>query len=92
MTSPATSAPNPVRITLYGAAWCSDCRRSKALLDQHGVSYDYVDLEVVADGAERAKAISGRTQIPVIVFPDGSHVTEPTDTELAAKLDEVRAA
>ncbi|WP_448811308.1 glutaredoxin family protein [Agromyces bauzanensis] len=88
MTSPAASDLNPARITMYGAAWCGDCRRSKALLDRNGIDYDYIDLEKVVDGAERAKAISGRTNIPVIVFPDGTHVTEPTDGELAAKLDE----
>ncbi|MRG59420.1 hypothetical protein GE115_05965 [Agromyces sp. CFH 90414] len=89
MTSPTDL--NPVRITMYGAAWCGDCRRSKALLDRRGVDYDYVDLEVVVEGAERAKAISGRTNIPVVVFPDGTHFTEPTDAELGAKLDEVAA-
>jgi glutaredoxin len=77
---------------MYGADWCRDCRRSKALLDGLGVDYEYVDLEVVADGADRAKAISGRTQIPVVVFPDGTHFTEPTDAELAAKLDGEAAA
>ena len=51
-----------------------------------------LDLEVVVDGADRAKAISGRTQIPVVVFPDGTHFTEPTDAELASKLDEAIAA
>ena len=76
-SSPAVSDLNPARITMYGAAWCGDCRRSKALLDREGVDYDYVDLEVVIDGADRAKAISGRTQIPVVVFPDGTHFTEP---------------
>ena len=92
VTSPAISDLNPARITMYGAAWCGDCRRSKALLDRRGVDYDYVDLEVEFDGAERAKAISGRTQIPVVVFPDGTHFTEPTDAELAGKLDEAIAA
>ena len=91
MTSPATDL-NPARVTMYGAEWCSDCRRSKRLLDARGVDYDYVDLETVADGADRAKAISGRTQIPVVVFPDGTHFTEPTDAELVAKLDEAIAA
>ncbi|WP_395245422.1 glutaredoxin family protein [Agromyces sp. MMS24-K17] len=88
MTSPHLV---PDRITMYGAAWCGDCRRSKALLDRRGVDYDYIDLEVVEDGAERAKAISGRTQIPVVIFPDGTHFTEPTDAELGAKLDDVEA-
>ena len=50
---------------------------------RRGVDYDYVDLEAVVDGADRAKAISGRTQIPVVVFPDGTHFTEPTDAELS---------
>jgi glutaredoxin len=71
---------------MFGADWCSDCRRSKKLLDELGIDYDYVDVEAVVDGADRAKAISGRTQIPVIVFPDGTHLVEPTDAELSAKL------
>ena len=92
VTSPTATDLNHARITMYGAAWCGDCRRSKALLDRRGVHYDYVDLEVVVDGADQAKAISGRTQIPVVVFPDGTHFTEPTDAELAAKLDDAIAA
>ena len=28
----------------------------------------------------------GARNIPVIVFPDGSHLTEPTNDDLAAKL------
>jgi mycoredoxin len=89
MTSPTDATP--ARITMYGAEWCGDCRRSKALLDRRGVDYEYVDLEVEFDGAARAKAVSGRTNIPVVVFPDGTHFTEPTDAELGAKLDEVEA-
>jgi glutaredoxin len=73
-------------IVMFGAEWCRDCRRSKKLLDGLGVAYDYVDLETVADGADRAKAISGRTQIPVIVFPDDSHLVEPSDADVRAKL------
>ncbi|MCI2956273.1 NrdH-redoxin [Agromyces atrinae] len=79
------------RITMFGADWCGDCRRSKALLDARGVDYDYIDLIEVEDGADRAKAISGRTNIPVVVFPDGTHFTEPSNAELTAKLDAVGA-
>lgn len=74
------------RITMYGAEWCSDCRRSKRLLDELGVAYDYVDLEADVSAADRAKAISGRTNIPVIVFPDDSHVVEPSDAELRERV------
>ncbi|WP_157155667.1 glutaredoxin domain-containing protein [Diaminobutyricimonas sp. LJ205] len=84
-----TYAEDTQRITMYGAEWCGDCRRSKRLLDGLGVDYEYVDLEAVADGADRAQAISGRTNIPVIVFPDASHQVEPSDADLRAKLEEL---
>ncbi len=28
----------------------------------------------------------GRKSIPVVVFPDGTHLTEPSDAEMDAKL------
>ncbi|MEC5148490.1 glutaredoxin domain-containing protein [Cryobacterium sp. GrIS_2_6] len=86
MTAATASVPLDPRITLFGAEWCSDCRRSKKVLDGLNVDYDYVDLEAVVDGADRAHAISGRTRIPVIVFPDASHLVEPSDADLRAKL------
>ncbi len=74
------------RVTMFGADWCRDCRRSKAVFDRFGTDYDYIDLESAPDGADRAYAISGRTNIPVIVFPDGRHLVEPTDPALVAAL------
>jgi glutaredoxin len=75
------------RITMYGAEWCSDCRRSKKLLDELGVDYRYVDLEVEVAAADEARAIGGRSSIPLIVFPDGSHFVEPTDVDLREKVE-----
>lgn len=89
MTDLATPSSATDRITMYGAEWCIDCRRSKSLLDDLGVDYDYVDLESVPDGADRAKAISGRMSIPVIAFPDDTHVVEPSNAALRAKLVEL---
>jgi mycoredoxin len=74
-------------ITMYGADWCGDCRRAKRYLDDNEVPYAYVD--VAADPTEMDNVIrynQGRRSIPVVVFPDGSHLTEPSDAELAAKL------
>jgi mycoredoxin len=86
MTDVTTLSTPESRITMFGAHWCGDCRRSMKLLDVLNIDYDYVDLESVDDGADRAQAISGRTQIPVITFPDGTHVVEPSDSTLHAKL------
>lgn len=73
-------------VTVFGADWCRDCIRSKALLDRLGADYGYIDLVARPEEADRAQAISGRTNIPVIVFPDGRHLVEPTDPELEAAL------
>lgn len=77
-------------ITVYSAEWCGDCRRSKRLLDS--LKVDYIEINVDADpqAAERVKEINGGMQsIPVIVFSDGTHLTEPSDNALKAKLKEL---
>jgi len=73
-------------VTMFGADWCRDCIRSKALLERLGTDYKYIDLVARPEEADRAQAISGRTNIPVIVFPDGRHLVEPSDAELEAAL------
>jgi glutaredoxin-like protein len=79
-------------ITIYGADWCGDCRRSKKLLDWMGVDYEYIDVEAIESAADEARAISGRTNIPVVTFPDGTHFVEPSDAELRAKVEALQAA
>ena len=81
----------PARVTMYGADWCRDCRRSEALLNQLGVDWVKVDVEQSAEAAETAKSISGRMNIPVVHFPDGSFQVEPSDADLKAKLEELGA-
>lgn len=74
-------------LTLYGTGWCSDCKRSKQLLNEQRVAYDYVDVD--ADPQGRAVVQShnaGRDLIPTIVFDDGSVLVEPSNAELAARL------
>ena len=71
---------------MYGADWCRDCRRTEALLNELGVEWTKVDVEASADAAEQAKAISGRMNIPVVHFTDGSHLVEPSDVAVRDKL------
>jgi glutaredoxin-like protein len=80
---------DPTQITMFGAEWCRDCRRTKAQLDGLGVSYTYVDLEAEPAAADVAKDISGRTNIPVVVYPDSSHHVEPSNADVEAKLREL---
>jgi len=77
-------------ITMYGAQWCGDCVRSKRLLDQLGVDFEYINIEEVAGAADKVIEINGGAKsIPVITFSDGTHLTEPSDPALRKKLIEL---
>ncbi|WP_345801214.1 glutaredoxin domain-containing protein [Microbacterium sp. AZCO] len=76
-------------ITMFGAEWCGDCRRTKKQLDALGVDYRYVDLIADPAAADVAREISGRTSIPVVVYPDSSHHVEPSNADVESKLREL---
>jgi mycoredoxin len=74
-------------ITMYGADWCGDCRRSKRLFESLDVQVNHIDVEADESAAVKVIEINGGAKsIPVIVFSDGTHLTEPSDLELTAKL------
>ena len=74
-------------ITVYGAHWCPDCRRSKQFLGEHQIPYNWVNIEEDPE-AERLviEKNEGKRIIPTIVFSDDTFLVEPTNAELAAKL------
>ena len=84
MTSPTSET-----ITMFGADWCRDCVRTKRQLDSLGIQYTYVDLIEDPAAADVAREISGRTNIPVVVYPDASHHVEPSNAAVEAKLREL---
>ncbi len=74
-------------ITMYGADWCGDCRRSKRLLEELDIQVNHINVEVDESAAAKVQEINGGAKsIPVLVFSDGTHLTEPSDNDLKAKL------
>jgi thioredoxin reductase (NADPH) len=74
-------------ITVFGAHWCPDCRRSKQFLGEHQIPYNWVDIEQDANGEQYViQKNNGKRIIPTIEFDDGSILVEPSNAELAAKL------
>jgi thioredoxin reductase (NADPH) len=74
-------------ITVYGAPWCPDCKRSKQFLGEHRIPYKWVDIEKDKAGELFVvRTNKGKRIIPTIIFPDGSFLVEPSNAELAAKL------
>ena len=79
---------NSSKVTMYGAEWCGDCRRSKKFLDANNVEYTYIDVEADESASEKVIEINGgQRSIPVIIFEDGTHMTEPSDNDLKEKLE-----
>lgn len=75
------------QITVYGAYWCPDCRRSKMFLGEHQIPYNWIDIEQDPEAEQFVIAKNnGKRIIPTIVFEDGSFLVEPSNAQLAAKL------
>jgi len=60
-------------ITVYGAHWCLDCRRSKQFLGEHQIPYNWIDIEQDAD----AEAF-------VIEKNQGKRIIPPSPSRMAA--------
>ena len=74
-------------ITVNGAPWCPDCRRSKQFLGEQPIPYLWVDIDEDEEGRNRVQALNdGKQIIPTIFFQDGSILVEPSNADLAAKL------
>jgi mycoredoxin len=74
-------------IVLYGTSWCGDTRRTRNFLEQNQISYQWVDIDVDAEGRRFVEDTNkGFRSVPTIVFQDGSILVEPSTQELTNKL------
>ncbi|MEJ5224619.1 MAG: glutaredoxin family protein [Anaerolineales bacterium] len=77
----------PKTIVLYSTTWCPDCKRTRAFLNEHNVSY--LDVDIGKDNAAMTflEGISKqRIHIPTVIFPDGTIIIEPSNEDLRVKL------
>ena len=80
-------------IRVYGATWCPDCRRAKRFLFDQRVPFAWHDIEKDPEGIREVQSRNGGNDvIPTIVFPDGTHLSEPSNEQLAEKLGLQRSA
>ena len=75
------------KIKVYGTKWCPDCARAKQIFAKNKVEYDWVDIEQDPKAADEVVKINrGNKSVPTIVFPDGSVLVEPSNSQLEKKL------
>jgi mycoredoxin len=73
-------------ITVYGADWCGDTRRTLKQLDTAGVPYNYINIDDDTEGEKKVIAFSkGKRRIPLVEVGEKS-LCVPSDAELASAL------
>lgn len=79
-------------ITVYGADWCEDTRRSLRHLRRLGVPHRYINIDEDADALARAVALNdGRRRTPAIdLGVGGTALIEPENDTLSEALVELQ--
>jgi thioredoxin reductase (NADPH) len=75
-----------LEIKMYGADWCPDCQRAKAFLKEHGVEYNFIDVDQSETASSYVEKINkGKRIIPTFEV-NGETLTNPDNSTLAAFL------
>lgn len=78
------------RVTVYGADWCGDTRRTLRQLDQKQVSYDYINIDDDREGEKKVIEFhNGKRRIPLVeIASDGGtrSLSVPSEAELDREM------
>ncbi|MEO5897785.1 MAG: YgaP-like transmembrane domain [Vicinamibacterales bacterium] len=79
-------------ITIYGADWCEDTRRSLRHLRRLAIAHHYVNVDEDAEALATAKALNGgaRRTPTIDLGIGGSALVEPDNDTLSAALVELQ--
>jgi len=82
----ARTRPTFDGIRVFGSQWSPQSFTAKEFLSRNRVPYEWVDVEEDGKGRSLVESLTGdATKLPVVVFPDGSHLVAPTISALATK-------
>lgn len=73
-------------VIVYGADWCADCRRVKAILDEHSIPYIYKNVEEDKMAVEEMLSKTGNKYLIPTLDIDGLICQNPSNTELLELL------
>jgi glutaredoxin len=62
-----------MKLIVYSAFWCADCRVAKRFLEQNNVPFTEIDIENTPGAADEVVARTGKRAIPQFVI-DGDWV------------------
>jgi thioredoxin reductase (NADPH) len=74
-------------IRVAGGRWSRQTYLTKDFLARNRVPYQWIDIDQDQATRELVASLTGDlTRLPVVLFPDGSHLVAPTHLELADKV------
>lgn len=62
-----------MRLLVYSAAWCPDCREAKRFLAKNNIPFEEIDIEATPGASEEVVRHTGKRAIPQFVI-DGEWV------------------
>ena len=57
-----------MKVQVYAAAWCPDCRAAKQFLDSHGVEYTEINVDTNPAASDEVIRHAGKRAIPQLVI------------------------
>jgi mycoredoxin len=75
-------------LTILGAAWCEDTRRTRRLLRRLGVPHRYRDVDLDLEAMEQATALNGGIRRTPVVTVADQVLVEPSNESLARAIVE----
>jgi thioredoxin reductase (NADPH) len=73
-------------IRLAGARSSPRSYSVKEFLSNNHVPYQWIDVDQDAPTSELIRAFGDTSRLPVVFFPDGTHLTAPSNQQLAEKI------
>jgi len=74
-------------IRLLGTRWSSQSYSVKEFLSRNLIPYQWIDIDHDEAMKEMALSITGNiNELPIVLFPDGTHLVTPTMNDIAEKV------
>jgi thioredoxin reductase (NADPH) len=80
------------RIQVVGHRWSRESHDARDFLARNQVPYRWLDVERDDEGRRLLAAADGDAALPMVLFPDGSVLQQPTLSELAERAGVLRRA
>jgi glutaredoxin len=57
-----------MKVQMYTAAWCGDCRAARKFLDSHGIEFTEISVDTDPEAAAEVVRHAGKRAIPQLVI------------------------